>query len=417
MSLDISSDSLYQSAPTSPSRTNLDSGMGFYSVPTSPSWEIILKTTHEHDDLETTSPRRTHEDEDEDGAEYSDDLFDFEFETSRRFNVDDYRDLEINAKPEQEMEQEKQEKQEEKPQYDDRKGSLPAMAFADELFCEGKVMPLKPPPRLECNNNVVQSSCSGSGSTRAIKNPFPRRSLWNDDFDPFMAAWKNVKGDETSGGNWQGKKNHRRARSMVPLQASTSLQPNNDPPTCNHLDPFSPNPKSPKEPTVSYPNLKKGAGGFQSMREVGKSPIKLIEPKGVLFARRARMVKMDPEWPKKGSKSAKVEAGGGEDAIARASGEACGGGMEKKSKSKRNFLFKSSSSRKTISNEHEQKEQQGLEIPKKPKMMRKSSVKSMGLLQCNEAEKGVRQVTQMTLAQCKPKLYLCMGGFAAKHVK
>nr|TKS01829.1 hypothetical protein D5086_0000169360 [Populus alba] len=52
-----------------------------------------------------------------------------------------------------------------------------------------------------------------------IKISFSRRMCGIDDFDPFMAALK-FKGERK--GKWQ-KINHRRARSMSPLRASSDL--------------------------------------------------------------------------------------------------------------------------------------------------------------------------------------------------
>lgn len=87
--------------------------------------------------------------------------------------------------------------------------SISTTAFADELFCNGKVLPLKLPPRLQ--RSVPTSPTAARSRTRS---PFPHRCKWNDDFDPFMIALEKVSeepGRRTSV--------HRRSRSYSPFRA------------------------------------------------------------------------------------------------------------------------------------------------------------------------------------------------------
>ncbi|KAL6524321.1 hypothetical protein OROGR_016755 [Orobanche gracilis] len=85
---------------------------------------------------------------------------------------------------------------------------FPSMAFADELFLNGLVMPLKLPPRLQHDSKSAASSPKA-----ASKFPFPFRSSWNDDFDPFAAALQKVREEEKRG------RNSRRSRSYSPFRA------------------------------------------------------------------------------------------------------------------------------------------------------------------------------------------------------
>ncbi|KAG6411393.1 hypothetical protein SASPL_129474 [Salvia splendens] len=116
----------------------------------------------------------------------------------------------------------------------ERGDSLPAMAFADELFLNGLVMPLelplsgvvmplKPPPRLY--KSALSSPRSPATVCRRI--PFARKSSRNDDFDPFMAALEKVR-EEKRGRN----SHHRRSRSYSPFRAlsrsSTTVTDGND---------------------------------------------------------------------------------------------------------------------------------------------------------------------------------------------
>lgn len=98
----------------------------------------------------------------------------------------------------------------------ERGDSLPTMAFADELFVNGLVKPLKLPPRLQYRDDMTCHSQTLS-PTSVIKISFTRRNMWNDDFDPFMVALEKVKEEK------KGRKSvHRRTRSHSPYRATSS---------------------------------------------------------------------------------------------------------------------------------------------------------------------------------------------------
>ncbi|CAK9138809.1 unnamed protein product [Ilex paraguariensis] len=193
----------YVSAPTSPTGCSL---MQFYSAPTSPiggggSGSFgggILET---NEDVNSS-------------------LDDFEFETSRKFGSDFV--FEASPKFEYLVDDEKPKKK----QNGGVGNSFDSMAFADELFCDGQVLPLKLPPRLLYGNDT---KCAGNSSIPAsprspnsvIKIPFARRITWNDDFDPFMVALEKVR-EEKRGRN-KGN-DHRRTRSLSPFRTPTTFK-------------------------------------------------------------------------------------------------------------------------------------------------------------------------------------------------
>ncbi|XVE59924.1 hypothetical protein DITRI_Ditri05aG0085400 [Diplodiscus trichospermus] len=393
------------SAPSSPRRISLE-GLCFLSVPTSPS-RRTLKSAYDID-TEPTTPKTC-----EDSSSH---VGEFEFEISRRFNVDEY---------EVELEQKSESRSKDPHGNHVRKESLPAMAFADELFSDGKVMPLKPPPRLQYPSDKKfdgQSSTLSSprSPTGVLRLPFHRKSLWNDDFDPFMVALENVKEEKV--GISQAK-NHRRARSMSPFRERS-------PKVTNHLSDssrqqinqmglilpttqkYEPNLNKRMESNEStflmwVPDQNMQMGRQEQMKQAKKSSIKLAEPKGVLFARRARLVKVGHEKPRKPSLiTSKMEAG----ESAKETGVTCT--KETKSQKIKNFLFRSGSMRK-LSNEYKPKSLNATES--KPNIARKFSFKSMGLTQYKK-EKEVSEVTPMALIQYRPKMLLCMG-YGAKYVQ
>ncbi|XP_073148165.1 uncharacterized protein [Henckelia pumila] len=102
------------------------------------------------------------------------------------------------------------------PKSRGRGDSLPAMAFADELFSNGLVMPLKLPPRLQYDsdfNSFSQRSTSLASSPKSprmeCRFPFGRKNAWNDGFDPFIVALQKVR---------EEKSQHRRSRSHSPFR-------------------------------------------------------------------------------------------------------------------------------------------------------------------------------------------------------
>lgn len=375
-------DSFYASAPTSPNSSfcqNTNSNMCFYSVPNSPTRGILEATCGSGSESGTTMTTTT--------SNENSNINEFEFETSRRFNI--------------EVEDSDSETHDQKcdVEVEGRKEELPTMAFADELFCEGKVMPLNPPPCQQSSNNnnnigkYYSTPTSPSNLNSLFRIPFAKRSLWNDDFDPFMVALETVK---------EG--NHRRARSMLPLRACTQFEPE-DLMDCKHDNCLH------SSPLIFCPNnhMKPNEPAFSMEMKGSKSPIRLSEPKGVLFARRVRMVKMDQKWPNKPTTSPSPSLS--QEPIVRTAGETARFNTENKwQKMMRSLGLRPSSMRKT-SDEKKQKDQ-NVEFLR-PKILRKLSFMSKKIVHSNE-EKMEIQVTKMSLVRYRPKLLLCMG-YGAKY--
>ncbi|XP_072991356.1 uncharacterized protein [Typha latifolia] len=75
------------------------------------------------------------------------------------------------------------------------------LAPADELFKEGRIRPLKPPPRLQGMEDW-SSVCSSPRSPRVIKGMWsPRRREREDEIDPFVAAMVEATRDSTELGS------------------------------------------------------------------------------------------------------------------------------------------------------------------------------------------------------------------------
>ncbi|KAL4611453.1 hypothetical protein ACB092_08G124400 [Castanea dentata] len=361
----------YVSAPTSPRRFNTEN-MNFYSVPTSPTRG--LSSAQLGFAIEPTTP--TYED-----AKSSFD--DFEFDTSGRFslisnNTETYQNFENPL--EHQLQQQKQERQSEDSL------SLPTMAFADELFSDGKVLPqspLKLPPRLQYVNNKSGNQSPAGSPPRSpgsvLKLSFSRRSMWNDDFDPFMVALENVR--EEKRGKTQGH-NHRRTRSLSPLRAARPQESNYLTGSIHHQD---------KKLGLQIPMEHESNGSAfatlnnprEPIEQVGPSPKKLAEPKGLSFARQVRLVKMDHEMPTKPN----MTTPSGPTVEAEESGKEIGGSFTRENKRQniKKFLFRS------------------------------ASVREQNVAQCKE-DKKVAKVAKMTVIQYRPRLLLCMG-FGAKYVE
>ncbi|KAK9999356.1 hypothetical protein SO802_018959 [Lithocarpus litseifolius] len=278
----------YVSAPTSPCRFNIEN-MNFYSVPNSPTrglssaqlgFAIIEPTTPTYEDAKSS-------------------FDDFEFDTSGRFslisnNTETYQNFENLL--EHQLQQQKQERQSEDSL------SLPTMAFADELFSDGKVLPqspLKLPPRLQyVNNKSGNQSPTGSpprSPGSVLKLSFSRWSMWNDDFDPFMVALENVREEKRE--KTQGH-NHRRARALLPLRAARPQESNYSTSSIHHRDKKL-GPQIPMEHESNGSAFATLNNRRDPIEQVGPSPKKLAEPKGLSFARQVRLVKMDHEIPSK----------------------------------------------------------------------------------------------------------------------
>ncbi|KAG8654988.1 hypothetical protein MANES_05G200100v8 [Manihot esculenta] len=373
-------------ARTTPTSSFLQN-MCFYSAPSSPTRGMLAATSDLSTRTTNTITTSTKACED-----LSSNFDDFEFETSRRFIInDDFKDDDSDSETQKSEVTVDYQQEEGKKFQREHHESLPVMAFADELFYDGKVMPLNPPPCQQYNFDKY-SSCptSPSNSSSLFKIPFARRSLWNDDFDPFMVALETVK---------EG--NHRRALSTSPLRSCTHW--NHDEfmdylnENCLHASPLVPSPSKQMEPNGS-------ATPMWTAKEGSKTPIKLAEPKGVLFARRARMVKMGYEnKPTIVSPTPNVQAG-----------ENTGLGSTSSNKWHRIMSFRlESSSMSRTRNEHKHRDQ-NVEFPM-PKIIRRLSFRSKKLVHRNEA-KEVSQMTKLSLVSYRPKLLLCMG-YGAKYTK
>lgn len=172
----------------------------------------------------------------------------FEFETSSRFN---FNDVEFDPEDRTTEQQNKQ-----RIQIEDE--LLPAMAFADELFSDGKVLPLPPrlkipPPQEHRSGKSSTVSSPRSPVSAALKIKLIHQNLWNDDFDPFLVALQSVK------------KNGRNNHGPDPAHSPFPPRPNNS--TEQMMGLQLPHQK---------PNSKNGPV---------ESPKLFIEPKGLAFAR------------------------------------------------------------------------------------------------------------------------------------
>ncbi|KAF5201757.1 hypothetical protein FRX31_008669 [Thalictrum thalictroides] len=192
----------YDSVPRSPSGAYFNQcALKFYSVPASPKGGHKTTTFVSDSDLKQ-----------EDIGSNSGDFFDdedFEFDTS------------LNSS----QGQQKQQLQ--------HVQDVVSMAFADEIFCNGQIMPLKPPPRLHfANSNKFsnRSSCASypTSPSSVLKGPLNRWSLIKSstiDFDPFMVALEKVT-NEARGRDRNSP--HKRARSLSPLRSPIPWSNSND---------------------------------------------------------------------------------------------------------------------------------------------------------------------------------------------
>ncbi|KAH6765946.1 hypothetical protein C2S52_016929 [Perilla frutescens var. hirtella] len=261
---------VYMTAPNSPNGYSRSSSMEFYySAPASPRRRAGCTSTFKASD---------------------DHLDEFEFETSKRFS--DQLNSEASESPVG-----GDQGHEGRGKYRERGDSLPAMAFADELFLNGLVMPLKPPPRLHCDTEFssfsLNSPLSSPKSPRTVcRIPFARKSSWNDDFDPFMVALEKVR-EEERGRN----SHHRRSRSYSPFRAmSKSSSATAD---CHSQDLSIEN--SPMEPmplpALSYsgPLDFKGSAYARWVRDQTRHGLSPKSPRGFFFRQRVRPLKTEQD--------------------------------------------------------------------------------------------------------------------------
>ncbi|XP_055834878.1 uncharacterized protein LOC129903367 [Solanum dulcamara] len=146
---------------------------------------------------------------------------DFEFETSKKFDTSFHENFDQS--------------------WD---GKQREMAFADELFSNGHVMPLKLPPRLQFERYTNQRSitCSTISPSSMVKSPFARR-----DVDPFVVAMQKVMKEENSTSNHH----HRRTRSHSPFRVQnlewTIEEMRKEIVSMSPIQPSSPNTRNPIE--------------------------------------------------------------------------------------------------------------------------------------------------------------------------
>ncbi|KAM7278292.1 hypothetical protein ACFE04_005426 [Oxalis oulophora] len=346
-------DCVYMSEPSSPTNPqDHHKNLCFYSLPSSP---------RDSENQHQTNPQKAVDEES--NSDLSSGFNEFEFETSRRFKVQE-TDNQFFIKAWKGLRQ------------SHRDESLPVMSFADELFCDGKMMPLqvKPPPILNPGGTHNAISPSPESPTSVFKFPFRRRhqSLWNDDFDPFVQALKTIQEENDRASE---RKTHRRALSMLPLGFYHNETKKSNPPLKDEMS----------SPQVEF--------------EVDERPIpvvKLTEPRGVLYCRRTRLVKVGQDIPSRRSTGADHRKSAEEKIDADSSGD---NKKHKHSKLKK-FLLK------VIYERKKENGKIGISWSKRRFNSR--------LIQIKEGD--VEGEPKMTLNHKKPKFSLCMGHTGMKYV-
>ncbi|KAJ1432090.1 hypothetical protein SESBI_06724 [Sesbania bispinosa] len=373
-------DMFYYSAPTSPSRLKLRAQTGFQTGPTTP---------------------RAYEDA-------NSNLYEFEFETSHRFNPSDIG-IETNQKDVNPFDDHQQEKQQQQRLCGD---SLPTMAFADELFCDGKVLPMIPPlklpPRLLQNRdgNMMSNQSSRVTSPRSpgsmLRLPFTRLGLWNDDFDPFMVALEKVR--EEKRGKPKAKHGLRRTRSLSPFRGFNKSD--------KHV-----------RPSESYQPESHCCDTVKLISEVEKEPLNeaagrtkvLSEPKGLVFARQVRQgaVVNETNFEAKKTSISKL-------AVETKKGESQRGGFwiwNKKRENKKKFPLGNANMGKASAQLKLEDQKAALG---KPALQRKLDMKSVTSTQLTSRDKDETkgELTTMKLISYRPlpRLFLCLG-FEGRRVK
>ncbi|KAI4308212.1 hypothetical protein L6164_031310 [Bauhinia variegata] len=345
--------------------------MCYYSVPTSPS--RVKLTAPSGFQTEPTSPRSTYE--------YANsNLDEFEFETSRRL---DFSDLNLETSQEEENQQE---------QRHQRQGgdSLPTMAYADELFCDGKVLPLivpplKLPPRLQNgdgNKMSVQSSTASSprspGSLLGLQ--FSLQSSWKDDIDPFMVALEKVRGENR--GKSQRKHGFRRTRSLSPFRGN--------------------GPDMSKEKEGLLISTQQHEPNPDEEEKECRNPKMLAEPKGLVYARHVRLARMGNNIANElnGIKTPNgtMEANSKEN-------ERRGFWRKKRKREKiMKFLFGSTYMGKDSEDCKVKDEKAAFG---KPTLLRKLGLKSGESNQWDK-DKGMAEMTKIAMVCYKPRFFLCL---------
>lgn len=350
----------FYSAPSSPSRLKLRPSCGFHTCP--------------------TTPRAYEEDA-------NSNLDDFEFETGHSFNLS-HMVIETNQKDVNTFHH----------QQRFCEDSMPAMAFADELFSNGRVLPLLPPlklpPRLLQNGdgNMVSTQSSRMVSPRSpglmLRLPFSRHSLWDDEFDPFMEALEKVK-EEKKRGKTKAKHGIRRTRSLSPLRGFNN--------------------KSEKHVGQSQSNQPKSHCG-----EVQKEPFQqasrrvnlLSEPEGLVFTRQVRQM---GEGNHRNFEAQRISVS----KLARETkkDENQRGGFWTRNRKKgiiKKLLFGSGKKGKA-SSQHNIEDKK--EEPEKPPLLRKLDIKSMTQLPQWNKDEATAELSKMRLVCHRPvpRFFLCLG--------
>ncbi|KAK6119818.1 hypothetical protein DH2020_046443 [Rehmannia glutinosa] len=164
------------------------------------------------------------------------------------------------------------------------------MSFADELFFNGLVMPLKLPPRLQydTDSNSFSHKSPVSSPRTVCKIPFTRKNSWNDDFDPFMVALQKVR-EEKRGRN----SHHRRSRSYSPFRALSKCSSSDC--TNNENSPIEP--MQVKAQGFSGPLDFKGSAYARWVRDQTREGLSPKSPKRFLFGQRVRPLRNDQDGP------------------------------------------------------------------------------------------------------------------------
>ncbi|CAN4119799.1 unnamed protein product [Withania somnifera] len=266
------STSPYVTAPTSPTSYMVQY---YHSAPASPGKRVGSNTITDGDeDSELT-------------------LDDFEFETSKKFDTSCVLF---------ETGHENFEHSEDDQSWDEKRrqrgGSLPEMAFADELFSNGHVMPLKLPPRLQCERDMRlhtsqrSITCSTISPTAMVKSPFARR-----DVDPFAVAMQKVMKEEDRGRNSTLNHHHRRTRSHSPFRARnlewTIDEMRKEIVSMSPIQPSSPNTRKPIESMAKGASY--GRWVLDHSMSIGPNPKRTMKPKNLVFG--TKEPKLKPNRP------------------------------------------------------------------------------------------------------------------------
>ncbi|KAB2615274.1 hypothetical protein D8674_021862 [Pyrus ussuriensis x Pyrus communis] len=342
------------SAPATPGRycsSANNNNVFFFSVPTSPRRRTISST---YDDYPTPPMTPYHD--------ANSKLGDFEFDTSNSFNlgsVDNVTSQQVKDLFERKEHEQRQ-----------------TMAFADDLFCEGKVMPLAPPlklpPRLGQKRYTNQSPTPSTprSPSSGIKMRVLHRRLWNDDFDPFMVALQHVREEEKRGVA------ETEARDISDLNDQQNKQTGLQTPI--------------HSPSVNSPSLL-------------QSPTRLALPRGLEFARQVRLIGMELDHSERRSRP-KLEMEMPKNTIAQESGGPC----KKQTKGQKIRRLLLSALFGKPDDEDKKRKDQTSEILKKPTFLRRLSFKSGRSTSCKAKKRISNQLTKTTLVQFRPRLLLCM---------